>query len=143
MKKTNRLLFLLLMVTLVTFSCKRETITTPQEADKSIDGSWKIVKAIRNGTDLTSRFDFSHFRIQFKDSSYVVDSLVPFVVQSSGTYHVDDPKYPFKIIFHEKGAAPKTLNMEFPITGGVRNIILNFSPGCAANSYQYTLQKSN
>lgn len=140
MKKTRLLIFLLVIIG---FSCKRETITTPQEADKSIDGTWKIVKAIRNGTDLTSRFDFSHFRIQFQDSTYVIDNLVPFVVESNGTYHVDDPKYPFKIIFSEKGEASKTLNMEFPITGGVRNIILNFSPGCTANSYQYTLQKSN
>lgn len=140
MKKISLLITLLV---LIASSCKRETITAPQEADKSIDGTWKIIKAVRNGTDLTSRFDFSRFSIRFEDSTYVIDSLVPFVVESSGSYHVDDPKYPFKIIFKEKGQEPKTLNMEFPITGGVRNIILNFSPGCSSNTYQYTLQKSN
>ncbi|HTN36630.1 MAG TPA: DUF5004 domain-containing protein [Arachidicoccus sp.] len=141
MKKMRFILLTVLIGSL--FACQRETVATPMESTKTLNGTWKVIKAVRNGTDLTNRFDFSGFKISFKDSIYTMDSLVPFPVVTNGTFHLDDPKYPFKIFLKEAGSDFKSLDMEFPIAHGVRNIIFNFSPGCTSNTYQYTLQKVN
>lgn len=143
MKKICLRLFPLLTALGIGLSCQRENIVAPKEATKTINGTWKVIKALRNGTDLTSRFDFSHFQISFQDSVYQLDSLVPFPVNTNGQFYLDDPKYPFKIYLKEQDSSYKTLNMEFPIANGVRNIVINFSPGCSSNTYQYTLQKVN
>jgi hypothetical protein len=102
-----------------------------------------IIKATRNGTDITNRFDFSHFRINFSDSTYTIDSLVPFIVSKRGKWAFDDPTYPFNISFTATDSAAKSSPLLYPVTAGQRNVILTFSPGCALNSYQYTLQKAN
>lgn len=142
MKSILKCFFLLIMAML--FSCHREDFPTNyHESVKSLNGTWKIVDAVRNGTDLTSRFDFSHFKITFSDSSYAIDSLVPFVVSQNGKYHLDDPGYPFKIYFETQNDSAKELDLEYPIVNGARNIILTFSPGCSSNTYTYTLQKVN
>ena len=60
----------LLVLALALHSCQKEEVTIPEEPMKDISGSWKIIKATRNGTDLTNRFDFSKFRISFADSNY-------------------------------------------------------------------------
>lgn len=139
----NLRIILFLMFCGCFWACQREMVAKPIESSKTLNGTWKVTKAIRNGTDLTSRFDFSAFKIVFKDSMYTLENLVPFVVSTDGTFHLDDPKYPFKIYFNEAASEQKTLDMEFPINNGVRNIILSFSPGCSANTYQYTLQQVN
>ena len=139
MKYLYKLFKVLFWICLI-ISCQRESLQTPMEATKSLNGNWKITKALRNGTDMTSRFDFSKFSISFKDSSYHINSPVPFPVIGDGIFYVDDPKYPFKIFLKETGTDTKTLNMEFPIKEGKRNIIIRFSPGCSANTYEYTLQ---
>ena len=126
------------------FSCKVEHPTPPNETLKYITGSWGIVHATRNGTDMTNGFDFSKFRIVFTDSTYVVDSLVPFIVTTKGKWVFDDPQYPYSLILTPADSSNSiTAPFLFPVTGGVRNIILTFSPGCPSNSYQYTLQKAN
>jgi hypothetical protein len=125
------------------FSCKVEHATPPNEPLKNITGAWGIIHATRNGTDLTSSFDFSHFRIVFTDSSYAIDSLVPFIVNRNGKWVFDDPQYPFNLIFTPTDSPTVRAPFLFPVTGGVRNIVLTFSPGCPSNAYQYTLQKVN
>lgn len=127
----------------ILFSCKVEHVNPPNEAVKSISGSWTITDATRNGTDLTSGFNFSQFRIVFSDSTYTIDSLVPFVVSHNGKWAFNDPQYPFSIIFTQTDSPSVSTPFLFPVVNGVRNIILTFSPGCPSNTYQYTLQKAN
>lgn len=141
MKKICYLAALLLSSLL--FSCKPEHLMVPSEPVKNISGNWQIIKATRNGTDMTSRFDFTHFRILFTDSTYAIDSLVPFIVNKNGRWAFDDPQYPFNISFVATDSASKSSALQFPVTNGVRNLIITFSPGCTLNSYQYTLQKAH
>lgn len=136
-----KIMLLVFIASLV--ACQREMVAKPVESTKTLNGTWKVTKALRNGTDLTSRFDFSGFKIAFQDSLYTLDSLIPFPVSANGSFHLDDPQYPFKIYLTEGNSVPKELDMEFPIHDGVRNIIISFSPGCTSNTYQYTLQKVN
>ena len=142
--KRNHLAYLLLFLlaaSLCGLACKREVAIQPMEATKTLNGSWQVIKATRNGTDLTSRFDFSKFKIVFTDSSYTLENLVPFPVTENGSFYLDDPKYPFKIFLKQTGGQYQPLDMQFPITGGVRRIIIDFSPGCSENTYEYTLQQ--
>lgn len=132
-----------LIFVLIGFSCKKENTTIPPEPQKTINGSWKIIKALRNGTDFTTRFDFSAFRINFTDSTYTVENMVPFIVSKNGKWKFDDPVYPFKISFAVQNDAEKSSGMLYPVVDGVRNIVISFSPGCTLNTYQYTLQKVN
>ena len=132
---------LLLMAGL--FACKPEHLIIPSEPIKDVSGNWQIIKATRNGTDLTARFDFSHFRIRFSDSSYTIDSLVPFIVSKNGKWAFDNPNYPFYLSFTAMDSAARTSPLLYPVVNGQRNLIITFSPGCSLNSYQYTLQKAN
>lgn len=132
---------LLLLVAVLYTSCKKENTKRPAEPVKQIDGSWKIIKALRNGTDLTNRFDFSKFRISFSDSSYTVTEPVPFLVSKNGNWSFDDPDYPFAVYFRATGEPEATSTVQYPVVKGVRNLILSFSPGCTSNTYEYTLEK--
>ncbi|MDR0792987.1 MAG: DUF5004 domain-containing protein [Chitinophagaceae bacterium] len=137
-------IFSFFIVLMLFGNCRRENLLqNGGESTKLITGTWKIIDVSRNGTDLIGRFDFSHFRITFSDSAYTLDSLVPFVVAQNGTYHLDDPQYPFKIYFQTQNNAAQELNFQYPVINGVRNIILAFAPGCSSNNYTYTLQKVN
>lgn len=131
------------MFILILFSCEKERTTAPLEPVKTINGSWKIIKATRNGADLTARFDFSAFRISFTDSTYTITDLVPFIVGKNGKWSFDDPTYPFKMSFTAQNDTVKSSSILYPVTNGVRNMIISFSPGCTSNTYQYTLQKAN
>lgn len=139
----KKILVLPILCSLVFFACKPEMLIAPSEPAKDLSGSWQIIKATRNGTDLTLRFNFSQFRIRFTDSTYTIDSLVPFIVNRSGKWAFDDPTYPFTLNFKATDSSAKTSPLLFPVTGGQRNLIITFSPGCSANTYQYTLQKAN
>ena len=139
----KKILVLPILCSLVFFACKPEMLIAPSEPAKDLSGSWQIIKATRNGTDLTMRFNFSQFRIRFTDSTYTIDSLVPFIVNRSGKWAFDDPTYPFTLSFQATDSSAKTSPLLFPVTGGQRNLIITFSPGCSANTYQYTLQKAN
>ena len=136
-------LLALLALALALHSCQKEKVTIPDEPVKDISGSWKIIKATRNGTDLTNRFDFSRFRISFSDSTYSISNPVPFIVARNGSWHFDDGQYPFVMNFRATGDTLKSSEIQYPVTKGVRNIIIAFSPGCPSNSYQYTLEKED
>lgn len=143
MNVSKQILFFLALCSLGFFACKPELLVTPSEPVKNLSGNWQIIKATRNGTDLTTRFDFSKFRIHFTDSSYTIDSLVPFIVSRNGKWSFDDPEYPFTLSFQAADSNAKTSPLQYPVTGGQRNMIITFSPGCSLNTYQYTLQKTN
>jgi len=136
-------IFYLPIILAVFAACKPEHMAIPSEPLKDINGSWQIIKATRNGTDLTTRFQFSQFRIHFTDSTYTIDSLVPFIVGKSGRWAFDDPHYPFSLSFTATDSATKSSPLLYPVVEGQRNIIITFSPGCTTNAYQYTLQKVN
>ena len=140
MKKFLSIIGCLLLLTV--FSCQKEKVVMLDEPLKDISGSWKIIKAMRNGTDLTNRFGFSDFRIKFSDSTYTITNLVPFITSKDGNWRFDDPVYPFQITFTSSGD-PKNSTVQYPVVNGVRNIVISFSPGCTLNTYQYTLQKDN
>ncbi|RYY55609.1 MAG: DUF5004 domain-containing protein [Chitinophagaceae bacterium] len=141
LKKICFISALLLVLAAVLYSCKKENTSLPAEPQKAIDGSWKIVQALRNGTDLTSRFDFSKFRIVFSDSSYTLTNPVPFLVTKNGHWSFDDPQYPAKVFFRAENGVSATSSVNYPVVKGIRNIIISFSPGCVSNSYTYTLEK--
>lgn len=124
-------------------ACKTEEIAVP-ESVKNIEGSWRISKATRNGTDLTNIIDFTKFRLHFEqDNTYTIDNLLPFIVSKKGTWSLNDPQYPFSIAFRQEGAdSTVTTKFDYPVTGGKRIINLIFSPGCVNNTYQYTLEKT-
>ena len=130
------------LLLLTFFSCQKEKVVMADEPIKDISGSWKIIKAMRNGTDLTGRFGFADFRIKFSDSAYTISNPVPFITSKDGNWRFDDPVYPFQITFTSSGDA-KTSTVLYPVVNGVRNIVISFSPGCTLNTYQYTLQKDN
>ncbi len=132
--------FTLLLLLLVN-SCQKENTKVNAEAPKDITGSWKIVSVTRNGVDITNYFDFSSFRIQFKeDGSYIIGHEVPFVVAKDGTWSLDDGAYPLRISFVQQGGSQAFVNeFEYPVVEGMRRIILKGSPGCTKNTYQYAL----
>ena len=132
-----------LLLGFILFSCKVEHAIPPNEPVKNIAGTWGITDVTRNGTDLTSGFVFSQFRIVFTDSTYTIDSLVPFIVTHNGKWAFNDPQYPFSLIFTPTDSPSVSTPFLFPVVNGVRNIVLTFSPGCPSNTYQYTLQKVN
>jgi hypothetical protein len=134
---------LLLMVVLMAASCKTEKVLPQQEALKDISGSWQVIRASRNGTDLTALVDLSKFRINFDGSGYKLVNKLPFIVTQDGSYALDDPQYPYKITFTAGGATPLSTGFTYPIVNGKRQLSLTFSPGCSNNSYIYVLQKVN
>lgn len=139
----KRLLLILTIGSACFVACKPEHLIAPSEPVKTLNGNWQIIKATRNGTELTNRFDFSAFRVRFTDSSYTIDGPVPFIVSKSGKWSFDDPSYPFTISFQATDSAAKTSSLQYPVNGGQRNLLITFSPGCNLNTYQYTLQKAN
>lgn len=124
-------------------SCKAERVLPVRESVKDITGSWQVIKATRNGTDLTNIIDFSKFRVNFKDGAYTLANQLPFLVNKDGAYTLDDPNYPFKITFIATGSQPVSTAFTFPIVNGKRQLSITFSPGCPGNSYIYVLQKTN
>jgi hypothetical protein len=142
--KTRRSQLLLIMaVVLMASSCKTEKILPQKEALKDITGNWQVIKATRNGTDLTSIVDFSQFRLKFTNGNYTLENKLPFLVDQNGSFSLDDPQYPFKITFTATGAQPVSTAFTYPIVNGKRQLSLTFSPGCANNSYVYVLQQVN
>ena len=133
---------LVLMMVICFSSCKMEKVAPAQEAVKDISGNWRIIKATRNGTDLTSIVDFSQFRLNFNQGKYTLVNKVPFLVADNGTYVLDDPKYPFKISFTAGSGTPVATAFNFPIVNGARQLTITFSPGCTNNSYVYVFQKT-
>ena len=132
-----------MMAVLFSASCKTEKVLPRQEALKDISGNWQVIKATRNGTDLTALVDLSQFRITFANGSYKLENKLPFIVTQDGAYSLDDPQYPFKITFTASGGPAISTGFTYPIVNGKRQLSLTFSPGCANNSYVYVLQQVN
>jgi hypothetical protein len=124
-------------------SCKVEGINPVNEPVKDISGSWQVIKATRNGADLTSLVDFSQFRVNFQAGNYTLVNNLPFIVSQNGTYSLNNPQYPFQIAFTAAGSTPVATSFNYPVVNGKRILTLTFSPGCPQNSYVYTLQKVN
>ncbi|KAA2242710.1 DUF5004 domain-containing protein [Chitinophaga agrisoli] len=125
-------------------SCKVEEIAPVAEAPKNIAGSWRVIKATRNGTDITNAFDFTQFRLQFDSAgNYTLQHKLPFLVNANGKVELDDPAYPFKITFRPEGGTAVSIPFNYPTVTGTRQLSLSFSPGCALNAYIYTLQRDN
>ena len=140
----KRSLFHIICCILFIVSCKVEEIAPVAEAPKDISGSWKIIKATGNGTDITSTFDFSQFRIHFDSTgNYTLVNKLPFLVSANGTYTMDDPAYPFKLTFTPVGGTAIATSFNYPVASGVRQLNLTFGPGCQLNTYIYTLQREN
>ena len=93
---------------------------------------------------MTESIDVSKFRLNFStDSTYTIDNYLPFVVRSNGRFSLDDPQYPFKIIFREEATQESvTIGFTYPVVLGKRQIHLTFSPGCASNIYEYVLEEA-
>lgn len=114
------------------------------EFDKNFEGAtWAVEKAERNGVDITTFMDFSKFRISFNDDkTYSIKEYLPFLVREDGVWEIDDPQYPFHLIFQEKGKETKLdSELNYFIEKGVRKLTLTFSPGHPNNVYTYTFKK--
>ncbi|MCC8425812.1 DUF5004 domain-containing protein [Mucilaginibacter sp. UR6-11] len=136
-------LLLIMAVVLLASACKTEKVLPQKEALKDISGNWQVIKATRNGTDLTAIVDFSQFRLNFTNGNYTLQNKLPFLVDQNGSFSLDDPQYPYKITFIATGKQPVSTAFTYPIVNGKRQLSLTFSPGCANNSYIYVLQQVN
>jgi hypothetical protein len=142
-KTTHLQLLLIMAVVLIASSCKTEKVLPQKEALKDITGNWQVIKATRNGTDLTNIVDFSQFKLNFANGNYTLQNKLPFLVNQNGSFSLDDPQYPFKITFTATGGQPVSTVFTYPVVNGKRQLSLTFSPGCANNSYVYVLQQIN
>lgn len=137
---------LALCVTMILASCTYfdEEVGEYTEVPKSIVGTWKIKTAYRNNVDITEMMDFSQFRLNMnEDGTYTIDGYLPFIVKNDGTYELDDPLYPFHILFSQEGdTEPLETGLSFPIVNADRQIGLTFSPGCFSNRYTYLLERN-
>ena len=150
MKKLNKFKFLFFaLLLLAVASCKVDKIKDVTEPVKDISGSWRIIKATRNGTDLTTVVDtniysISKFRINFSGGKYTITNPLPFLVTGDGTYALDNPQYAFTITFSATGSTtPVSTAFSYPIVDGTRVLNLVFSPGCPQTTYTYSLEKVN
>ncbi|MGI4751439.1 MAG: DUF5004 domain-containing protein [Janthinobacterium lividum] len=134
---------LVVAVILLITSCKTEKIVPNPEAVKDITGNWQVIKATRNGADITTLLDFTQFKLVFDGTNYTLNNKLPFIVLQNGTYSLDDPQYPFQIAFTPTASKKVATAFTYPIINGLRQLSITFSPGCPNNSYVYTLQKSN
>ncbi|BAU52932.1 DUF5004 domain-containing protein [Mucilaginibacter gotjawali] len=142
--KKQAYLFIAAMALLWT-SCKMERIAPVTESKKDLTGTWKVVQATRNGTNLLPIYDFTQFSIKFDATTgnYNLLNPVPFIVGADGKFSLDDPQYPYKLTFTATGGAAVATAFNYPIINGTRQIIMTFSPGCSQNTYVFTLSKTN
>ena len=113
------------------------------ETIKHVDGNWRLFTVSRNGIDITKYMDFSRFHIVLnKDNTYEIKNYLPFIVKGNGTWSVDDPQFPFHLIFREDGA-DETVETEigFLKVDGERQLTIKLSPGCHTNTYVYTFKQ--
>ncbi len=113
------------------------------EARKDVSGTWVIKTASRNGVDITNDMDFTKFQLQLKaDGTYHIENYLPFVVRTDGTWQTDDPTMPLEIVFKENDSAePMSVQLNYPIIDGVRQLLITHSPGCYSNTYVYKMVK--
>src|SRR5690606_33398535 len=127
-------------------SCDDEFATASlDESTKSVAGSWQVTQITRNGEDLSKRMDFSGFTIDFdEDGKYTVSADLPFLVQGTGGYSLNDPQYPFSLVLTPSTSEEAVfVSFQFPVVNGQRQLNLTMSLGCSSNSYQYSLERIN
>jgi len=141
----KRFLLVIMLLALMWTSCKLEQVAPVPESNKDLTGTWKVLQATRNGTNLIPLFDFTQFSITFNGSAgtYTLNNPIPFIELVNGKYSLDNPQYPFTITFTAAGGQPVPTAFNYPIIDGSRQIIMTFSPGCPQNTYVFTLTKSN
>ena len=113
------------------------------ETIKHVDGNWRLFTVSRNGIDITKYMDFSRFHIVLnKDNTYEIKNYLPFIVKGNGTWSVDDPQFPFHLIFREDGA-DETVETEigFLTFDWESQLTIKLSPGCHTNTYVYTFKQ--
>ncbi len=113
------------------------------EPMKNLTGTWKITGVERNTIDITDHMDFSKFRLNLNaDGTYTIDNYLPFVVKGNGVWKTDDPQYMYTLYFLESSSADTTaVEINYPISDGVRKLTMTLSPGCYSNKYTYTMER--
>ena len=140
LKIKNPILIFLLI--LIVGACNEDN--TPKDVYLEPAGSWQVIKASRNGTDITSLMDFDQFKLNLnEDGSYSIEHYLPFVTKkTNGRWKIDDPVFPFRLFFYDPDNSNEIIaQLNYPITQGKRQIILTFSPGCSNNIYSYTFER--
>ncbi|MGO3108895.1 MAG: DUF5004 domain-containing protein [Sphingobacterium sp.] len=130
---------------LVMSSCEDEIskISSGDEPIKEIAGKWHVVQLSRNGEELSERMDMTNFSIEFKpDGTYSVAEQLPFMLQGSGNYRLNDPQYPFSLLMSAQDDGQElAVSMQYPVVKGERQLSLSFSLGCSGNTYQYNFER--
>ena len=113
------------------------------ETIKHVDGNWQLSAVVRNGIDITKYMDFTRFHIVLnKDSTYEIRNYLPFIVENNGTWSVDDPQFPFHLVFREEGKNEEVkTEIGFLTVDGERQLTIKLSPGCHTNTYVYTFKQ--
>jgi hypothetical protein len=146
--KITKVAFVLLTTVMLSTCDKFSTTETDlfEETEKDLSGVWKLRKVTRNGIDITTLMDFSQFSLDLKeDGEYVIGNYLPFVVKNAGKWNVDDPLYPFHLIFEEEGGNTEevSVEIEYMIVNGKRSLSIEHSPGCFSNSYTYVFDRTD
>ena len=148
LNKFNKINFLLVLFSMLVWaSCKTDKIAPVAEPTKDLTGTWKIVAATRNGTNLlplvdSATINFNKFSLVFSGGNYTIANPLPFLVSQNGTYALDNPQFPFQITFKPTGSTtPVATAFTYPIVNGVRVLTIVFSPGCPQNTYSYSFEK--
>jgi hypothetical protein len=147
MKSKIIIAFTILLVFTCFISCntfKDNELSNYTESIKNINGIWQLKTVSRNGIDISNTMDFSQFRLHLNvDGSYTLENYLPFAVKKDGQWKVDDPQYPFKLIFRENNSTTDvTIGLQYPIVAGKRIISISLSPGCSSNTYIYEFDKN-
>lgn len=152
--KSVRVLFMVLILGLW-MGCSVEPPLA--EPVKDINGSWKIVKVVRNTVDITKNVKVDNFQLDFQvDSSdaslpgggageYHITRGAPFVVNKDGKWKLNNPAFPFTISFSPESDPDENIELAFSylVIGGKYQIKLVLQPGCPSNTYEYYLSKVN
>lgn len=146
--KMIKVTFMLLSIIMLN-ACDKFSATESdvfEETHKDLSGVWKLEKVTRNGIEITELMDFSKFSIELKeDGNYLIENYLPFVVKNNGKWQVDDPLYPFHLIFEEDGgsSAEVSVEIEYVIVNGKRSLAVDLSPGCFTNEYTYVFNRTD
>lgn len=146
MKSKTLIATTILLIFTFFISCdtfKDNEFSNYNESYKNIDGVWQLKTVSRNGIDITNTMNFSQFRLNLNaDGSYTLENYLPFAVKKDGKWRVDDPQYPFNLIFRENNSNNDvTISLKYPIVDGKRVISISLSPGCKNNTYIYEFEK--
>ena len=77
-----------------------------------------------------------------KDNTYEIKNYLPFIVKNKGKWSVDDPQFPFHLVFEEEGMNKEVkTEIGFSTVDGKRRLTIKLSPGCHTNTYVYTFKQ--